>query len=186
MNFLVQNVSWFEDWSVGSRQPPLSSLPLKCITLSWQQSSPLCFHRKALHMRRLYIANFLLQRDSSGVLVETNGLWMSLVSCFFGYHRVRGMICWSADEVYRSTSFILGVLWFFAPLPLRLENTCRWTCRWERSPIRRADKEAEWSCQKPFIIVRRRPSLCGAVTARPYLYSAVTAPSIIERRRSLM
>jgi hypothetical protein len=35
-------------------------------------------------------------------------------------------------------------------------------------------------------LVRRRPSLCGAVTARPSLNGTVTAPSIIERRCSLM
>jgi hypothetical protein len=77
----------------------------------------------------------------------------------------------------------IDVVRFFAPLPLRTHLPLDLPLRTKPN---RADKEAEWSCQKPFIIVRRRPSLCGAVTARPSLNGTVTAPSIIERRRSLM
>jgi hypothetical protein len=80
-------------------------------------------------------------------------------SCFFGYQRVRGMIYWIADEVYhqrpRYLDFLASCRWEHLPL---------WTCRWERSPDR-ADNEAEWSCQKPFIIARRRNGAVHHCTA---------------------
>ena len=176
MNFLVQNVIWRLVCGQPAAPSLISTFEMHHTFLT-TIVSPLFSPKSTSYASSLY-RQFFYSREI------LQACWWRQMDCeclsfhvFFGYHRVRGMICWSADEVYRSTSFILGVLWFFAPPAV--ENTCRWTCRWERSPIRRADKEAEWSCQKPFII--RRTPYNGAVTARPYLYSAVTAPSIIER-----
>ena len=119
-------------------------------------------------MRRLYIANFFTpERFFRRVGGDK---WTVNVSrfMFFGYQRVRGMICWIAEK-----SIDRRVMIFWPPA---VENTPAAGPAVGPAVENEAQIEqieAEWSCQKPSIIVctaplrrrpfRRRPSLYGAL-----------------------